>query len=156
MILSALLIGIVVENNTPSFTGKYLYSDFAIENGVTLKNSMLNHLSQVPFIGILAGVMRIALGIIHSIGHLFAYLLSLNKGHLYHVAKGGCEILRGGIESIPLIGRIFSWLYIFPSRNARCWWMIKLYNPNSPDGLDRFMRNWASWQFYNNHLYFRA
>jgi hypothetical protein len=156
MTVSALLIGMVVENRTPSWTGQYLYSDFAMQDGVVQKNSMLNNLSQIPFVGILAGIGRMALGIIHSIGHLFAYLLKQDKGHLYHAAKGGCEILRGGIEAIPVIGRIFSWLYMIPSSDTRCWWMLKMYNPDSPDGLDRFMNQWNDWKVKAPQLYVRA
>lgn len=156
MTVSKLLIGTVVESKIPSWTGEYLYSDFAIQNGVVQKNSLLNNLSQIPFVGILAGVARVALAIIHSIAHLFAYLITKDKGHLYHAAKGGCEILRGAIEAIPVIGRIFAWLYILPLRNARCWWMIKMYNPDSPDGLDRYMDHWADWRIEAPQLYFRA
>jgi hypothetical protein len=156
MTISRLLVGIVVESKTPSPTGEYLYSDFAIKNGIIQKNSSLNNLTQVPFMGIVAGVWRIALGILHSLGHLFAYFVTKAKGHLYHAAKGGCEMLRGAIEAIPLIGRVFAWLYMFPSSDGRCWWMIKMYNPNSPDGLDRYMDNWASWKVDAPHLYFRV
>lgn len=156
MTISRLLLGIVVESKTPSVTGKYLYSDFAMQNGVVQKNSLLNNLSQIPFVGILAGIARVVLGVIHSLGHLLAYLGTVDRGHLYHAGKGGCEILRGAIEAIPVLGRIFSWLYICPVRDTRCWWMIKMYNPNSPDGLDRYMDNWASWKVSAPHLYCRA
>lgn len=156
MTVSKLLIGTVVESRTPSCTGKYLYSDFAMQDGEVQKNSLLNNLTQIPIVGRLAGIVRIALGIIHSTGHLLAYLGTWDKGHLYHAAKGGCEILRGGIEAIPVIGLIFAWLYMIPLRNARCWWMIKMYNPDAPDGLDRYMDNWDRWQIEAPQLYFRA
>lgn len=155
--MSALLLGVVVESKTPEgWTGEYLYSDFAIQNGLVQKNSLLNNLSQIPFIGILAGLGRIALGIIHSVGHLLAYFGNMDKGHIYHAAKGGCEILRGSLEAIPILGRIFSWLYMAPLSNGRCWWMIKMYNPSSPDGLDRFMGNWTGWKSRVPQLYINA
>lgn len=141
-----LLHGMVWETNVESLTGKYLYSDFA--SGLRAeKNTILNSLTQVPFVGIVAGVARVTLGIIHTLGHLLGALFTLKKGHLFHAAKGTCEILRGMIETIPIAGRIFANLYI-PSmcscseNSYRCWWMIKIYNAEKPDGLDAWMNNW--------------
>jgi hypothetical protein len=156
MAVSALLVGVVVENRTPSCTGSYLYSDFVRKDGIIQKNSLLNNLSQIPFVGILAGIARIALGIIHTLGHLLTYLIEQDRGHLYHAAKGGCEILRGGIEAIPLIGRIFAWAFMAPFKDIRCWWMLKMYNPDSPDGLDCYMEKWDHWKRDNPQLYVKA
>lgn len=141
-----LLHGMVFETNVESYTGKYLYSDFATGKGE--KDTTLNTLVKIPFIGIIAGVVRIALGIIHTLGHLLAALFTLKTGHLFHASKGVCEILRGGIEIIPVIGRIFT--NVFNSapvhdfgEGGRSWWMIKIYNPEKPDGLDVWMNHWA-------------
>lgn len=142
-----LLHGMVIETNVESFTGKYLYSDFA--TGKAEKNSTLNSLVKIPVIGIAAGIARIALGIIHTFGHVLAALFTFKQGHLFHASKGLCEILRGVIETIPIVGRIFANSYnsrpIYdPFENgSRSWWMIKIYNPENPDGLDTWMDNWA-------------
>ncbi len=144
-----LLHGMVWETNVESFTGEYLYSDFAVGKGE--KDTTLNSLTQVPVVGIVAGVARVALGVIHTIGHLLAALFTLKKGHLFHAAKGACEILRGIIESIPIIGRIFANLcnasYDADEGN-RSWWIIKIYNPEKPDGLDQWMDNWEDFPKY--------
>lgn len=151
-----LLHGMVWETDVESETGKGLYSDFATGNGE--KDTQLNQLVRIPFIGIVAGLARIALGIIHTVGHLVGALLTFKKGHLFHAAKGSCEILRGVIETIPVIGRIFA--YSFSStaefdfgHGGRSWWMIKIYNPQKPDGLDQFM-NW--WKEYPKCYYVKA
>lgn len=147
-----LLHGMVLETNVESITGKYLYSDFA--TGKAQKDTTLNNLVKFPLIGIAAGVGRVALGIIHTVGHLLAALVTLNKGHLYHAAKGMCEILRGTIETIPFVGRYFAFTYNytpdpdfddfrFGPEGTRSWWMIKIYNPEKPDGLDKWMDNWS-------------
>ncbi len=122
------------------------------------KTTLLNGLVCLPFIGIVAGITRVALGIIHTTGHLFAALVTLKKGHLAHAAKGACETLRGIIESIPIVGRIFSHTnFIFDPIKVHSgisfehsWWMIKIYNPQKPDGLDEIMGYWSSFprQFY--------
>jgi hypothetical protein len=141
-----LLHGMVIETSAESWTGEYLYSDFATGQGE--KNTLLNTCTRIPFLGILAGLTRVALGIIHSIGHLCAAVYTQKKGHLFHAAKGASEILRGLIEAIPLIGRIFANVYnarpIYDpdGLGGRSWWMIKIYNPNQPDGLDDWMDNW--------------
>lgn len=156
MTINRLLHGIVVESNAESWTGKFLYSDFAVQDGIVRKNSLLNDLVQIPVIGIVAGITRMALGIIHCICHLYAYAISGNNGHLYHTNKGLAEILRGTIETIPVIGRIFANLYMPMSANGRCWWMIKMYNPDKPDGLDRYMDRWVQFQQFGPQFYVRA
>ena len=160
-IVSGLLRGMVVETNTGSFTGKYLYSDFAhypagIGEINTSKDSKLNRLAKIPFVGIVAGVARVGLGAIHTVGHLFAALFTLKKGHLFHASKGLCEMLRGTFEAIPIAGRIFTNIYSSapdPYIGTCSWWMIKIYNPEKPDGLDRWMNNWEN---YPRHLYIQA
>lgn len=146
IMLSGLFHGLVMETTVESWTGDFLYSDYATGKGE--KNSTLNTAVEIPFVGILAGVMRVVLGIIHSIGHLIAALVTGKKGHLFHAAKGGCEILRGLIEALPIIGRIFANLYNSnpwydpEDIGTQCWWMIKIYNPLKADGLDQWMDNW--------------
>lgn len=153
----SLFAGLIVETNVGSLTGKYLYSDFASGRGQ--KNTPLNTIVKIPVIGIAGGIARIGLGIIHTFGHLIAALVTLKKGHLYHAAKGGCEILRGTIETTPLIGRIFANTYngipcsdffaINASIGNRSWWMLKIYDPAKPDGLDQWMGNWRNWPASN-------
>lgn len=152
---SHLLRGIVVETNAESLTGSLLYSDYA-DRGTQMnshipenasKDSVLNKATRIPVVGIVAGVARVALGAIHAVGHLFAALITQNKGHLWHAAKGGCEMLRGIIEAIPVVGRIFANTFSAPDRCGspdRSCWMIKMYNPEKPDGLDSFMHNWKT------------
>lgn len=149
-ILVGLLHGMVLETTTESWTGEYLYSDFATCYGTAEKNSALNTCAKIPFLGIVAGICRVALGIIHTLAHLLAALITQDKGHLFHAAKGCCEILRGLIEALPIIGRIFANLYNSTplwdpnGRGTRCWWMIKIYNPGQPDGLDIWMDHWKT------------
>ncbi len=150
MKVADLLHGIVIETHVESYTGKILYSDYARGRGGE-KDSILNVCTKIPFIGIGAGLVRILLGIIHSVGHLLAAIFTQKKGHLFHTAKGVCEILRGSIETVPIVGRIFANVYNnsfglppldFDNIGVRSWWMIKIYNPEKPDGLDHWMHNW--------------
>jgi hypothetical protein len=73
------------------------------------QSSTLNSMAKVPILGMAAGVIRSALSVIHILGHLLAAFAKQEKGHVYHALKGGCEFIRGIIESIPIIGRIFSY-----------------------------------------------
>jgi hypothetical protein len=138
----------VVETNARSWLGPYLYSDRRYpENSTagTPYQSPLNELSRIPFIGSIAGTLRMALAAIHSLGHLLAAALTGNKGHLYHAAKGGCEYVRGYIEETAMIGRIFANVYYY----AADWWVMKIYSPSSPDSLDKHRQLWVD--FKNNH-----
>lgn len=98
---------------TKSLTGNILYSDAHACDKQCEKSKMpiLNTLAEVPIFGRLIAIARIALSIIHVIGHITAALVYWNICHLYHVIKGLAEFLRGLIEIIPLIGMIFSLLY---------------------------------------------
>ena len=58
-ILAGLLHGMVIETTCESVTGEALYSDFATGKGE--KNSALNTCVKIPFIGIVAGIVRVAL-----------------------------------------------------------------------------------------------
>ncbi len=159
MIVGRLLNGIVVESRISSRTGQYLYSGHAVDgDGNITQNTFLNNLAYVPVLGILAGVARIALGIIHVLGHLVAALFTLNgKGHLYHAAKGGCEIIRGLIEALPIIGNIVSCIHGGCGQSDRSsWWMIKMYNPDHPDGVDRSTGCYVDFKRMYPGSYFRA
>lgn len=153
----------VVETQANSWTGYYLYSDFLYRQDQQASvDSTLNKCARIPVIGILAGIARMALAIIHTIGHLFAAAFTLEKGHLYHALKGCCEFIRGMIEATPIVGRVFSYYYSSPSKaqqadnqeNIRSWWIIKMYNPHNPDPLDRVMQGWGILR--NSFSYIRA
>ena len=136
-------MGVVVETKTQSWTGPLFYSDKAypelqFHTPVT-GQPLLNLWANTPVLGIAAGVTRMALSVIHTIGHLFAALVTWDKGHLFHAAKGGCEFLRGFIESIPVAGRLFANVY----GETGLWWIIKIYNPDHPDSLDLHTGLWA-------------
>lgn len=150
--------GIVIQTNTKSLLGPYFYSDLIydgdlidIDNGRNDKylwsQPVLNFCAELPIIGRIAGVIRMAMAVIHSLGHLFAALFTQDIGHCYHAAKGGCEFLRGLIETIPVVGYFFATRYsedkswsIIKGR----WWIIKIYNPKSPDSLDEYTDGWKS------------
>lgn len=148
-----LLHGIVLETEVKSVTGKFLYSDFATGRGE--KNTMLNDVVKYPLIGIVAGVARVGLAIIHTFGHLIGALLTFKVGHLFHASKGVVEGLRGIIEATPVIGRIFANMYNFNAHTGDCrsWWMIKIYNPQERDGLDQYMGNW---EYFPPEYYYKA
>ncbi|MCE5316786.1 MAG: hypothetical protein LLG04_05420 [Parachlamydia sp.] len=98
-----------------SITGKFLYSDSYREQWCCTTNvndlPLLNSCSRILILGSLAGITRCALAIIHMVGHAFAALIFWNRGHFPHIAKGGAEFVRGMIEALPVIGRIFAWQY---------------------------------------------
>jgi len=81
----------ILETQVASFTGEWLYSDFSTHcsDGGYDKDTKLNCLVRLPLLGIMGGVIRISLGIIHTLGHLVVALFTMDKGHLYHAAKGG-------------------------------------------------------------------
>ena len=138
-----------------SITGPLFYSDQWEEFGLG-KNALdgidesenipfLNSLANVPILGRIAGVVRMVLALIHTVGHSFAAIF-ISSEHLKHVAKGGAEFLRGMIESIPIIGEIFSWCYnpniikgLLNPKHEPTWnfFLIKIVNPQAPDLIDR-------------------
>ena len=139
-----------------SLTGNILYSDCfvvlpEVESDTPIKGDVpfLNQWAGIPFIGDLAGVTRCALAVIHIIGHLFASIIFWNNDHLFHVMKGSTELLRGFIEMMPICGRIFVWLHDAPHFHRfvsmpwaqpvefHSFFIIKIYNPDQPDMLDR-------------------
>lgn len=147
-----LLQGIVAETSTGSWSGYLLYSDpFYRENGSIKTQPFLNKMATKNVIGIAVGIFRMALAIIHAVGHLFVALVTFNKGHVFHAAKGGCEFLKGFIEAIPFIGRAFAHIYY---DNGVLWWMIKIYNPEQPDAVDKMRHEWESFREYRPSAYF--
>lgn len=134
--------GYVMETRTKTLTGRLIYSDRVIDPfymNSTPPTTCLNGWAWIPVLGIAAGIVRTAIATIHIIGHLFAALFTFDKGHLFHAAKGGCEFLRGLIEATPFIGREFA-------MSNRQYWIIKIYNPDSPDGLDKYWNNWTEFK----------
>ncbi len=91
------------------------------------------------------GVTRIALAVFHIVSHTFAAVLYREHGHFYHVAKGGAELIRGIIETLPIIGRLFVWNFDARLTVNSCarqkinynWFMVKINNPEKPDFIDR-------------------
>jgi hypothetical protein len=144
----------VVQTDVNSITAPYLYSDYCYKvepnKDPLIQDPLLNQWARVPLIGIIAGVARKALAFVHIAGHLTCAVITRDKGHLYHAMKGGCEFVRGHIESLFLIGRIFAWTYSCPPNywnkehytGTQSWWFLKIYNPNSPDDLDRYNHYW--------------
>ena len=150
--------------NTGSWTGKFLYSDcynvripegkYEGSEGIPYPEDFsfhkpeipfLNRFANVPVFGRLAGVCRVALAIIHSLGHLFAALCTQNKDHLKHAVKGGTELLRGMIEMIPVIGLLFSWVVnatfdLRPNHStysySNTFFLVKLTNQSQLDKID--------------------
>lgn len=166
--MCCLLHGIVVETKTESWTGPYLYSDYVEHKQVPC----LNCFAKVPLLGNIAGIIRMALSIIHIVGHLLAACVTWDKGHLIHAAKGCTEFLRGLIESIPIVGQIFAQCYNpghdwcfwndpgfengdpdYTPEQSASWWMIKIYNPQKPDYLDNGMSKWAN---FPKEYYYKA
>ncbi len=105
-------------SKTTSWTGPYLYQPNAtqlvkdaqqgFDKAIFNKGNILAVGAQVPCIGSLAGVTRMALAVIHCIGHLVAAAMTCDSGHLYHTLRGTISFAQGAIESIPFIGRIFA------------------------------------------------
>ncbi len=163
----------IYRTNITSLTGPYFYSDQAfgiqkfldIDLTITrsreefkhigsydkIQDPALNKLARIPLLGLVAGIVRIALGVIHILGHLLAAPFAREQGNLGHAAKGGCEILRGVIESIPIIGRIFANTYSPDPHTAKSrlgiscsgnYFIMKIYNASRPDTLDQYSNNW--------------
>lgn len=159
--------GFVAETKVKSLLGPALYSDCSVGQPDNLMDAsfktehdtFLNKVSRTFIAGILGGIARLAIGIIHTIGHLFAAIFTRQKGHLFHAAKGASEMLRGLIEAIPVGGRIFASVYnpsgcgrntVDPDvEKGRTWWIIKIHNPLAPDNFDRYMNNWIP-QYHAN------
>lgn len=128
-----------------SWTGNIIYSDSYVQLGnhhdITdwEERPLLNHLAAVPVVGSLAGGIRVALAVIHILGHSLAAVVLWNREHLFHVIKGGAELIRGIIEVIPVIGRIFSWTYDAQlpwfhdcgahTQERATFFLVKVYNP---------------------------
>jgi hypothetical protein len=146
----------ILKTNCGSLTGNLLYSDtYAKTKGLYDSGPSiyvmptLNTLAAIPLLGPLAGILRVALAIIHMIGHTVAALIFWNTGHFCHVAKGGTELLRGVIEMIPIVGRLFAWFYdarapLIPTSQSSTkysysWFILKISNPFLCDEIDRYL-----------------
>lgn len=125
--------------STPSWTGPYLYSDLTIQLKTT-STPFLNRFACIPLIGSLAGVVRVVLGILHVLGHCLAALIYQDTGHLWHAAKGVCEIGRGVIEALPIIGQVVSiYLYYYKIDLV----LIEIEQTLPPPPSERETRPWA-------------
>lgn len=108
-------LGLVFQTDVKSPLSSILYSDSesftpascSLEQGFE-KIPFLSKAAVIPFIGTIAGIIRCTLALFHTIGHLFAALVTFNQGHLMHAVKGGAELIRGMIEAIPAIGTLFA------------------------------------------------
>lgn len=155
-----------VSSTRESWTGNIIYSDsYHVEKCCdpdTNDLPLLNRLARIPVIGRLAGIARVAISIIHIVGHAIAALVLWDKQHLPHVAKGATELVRGLIESIPIVGFIFALKYDrgpmidgfdehehnkISAYHENCnkneyrksrFFLIKIYNPNQIDQLAIF------------------
>jgi hypothetical protein len=151
-----------VASSCNSWTGKYLYSDSIVqmncECGLTNPYddtgvSSLNKLVRTPIVGRLAGISRIALAIIHIIGHTLAGIITQNRDHFIHVAKGCLELVRAAIESTPILGLIFSIKYdghfeFFPSHGSRSVYFDDFHTCNS----EEHVRFWIMKIYHPKHL----
>lgn len=149
----------VLFTTTGSITGNILYSDTYVQRTipsegtapVTLsKKPFLNRLAVIPILGSAVGVFRVALAVVHIVGHLFAALIFWDSGHLKHVAKGSAEFLRGSIEAIPFVGNIFVfWFdaqvpYFIESMEPQPFYaasvfLVKISHPNRRDHIDEYI-----------------
>lgn len=166
--LNRLCQGVIVQSTTESITGPYLYSHNRHMNGedcdyllnVTPQKkedveyeTFLNKFTKVPILGSIGGIVRIALSVFHTMGHACAYAITGDKGHKYHAIAGLCHLLRGLIETTPVIGQIFANTY---GSGSRSWWMIKMYNPNKPDNFDKLIDKESVEVLEANLLYIHA
>jgi hypothetical protein len=101
-----------------------------------------DYLAVIPVIGTAVGIIKIAFAALHMLSHSSALVFTLDRRHFAHLAKGLCELSKAIIQSIPIIGNIFAYLWI--GRLNGKWWMIKIYNPKSPDSLDIHANYWKS------------
>lgn len=125
-----------------------------------VEKPFLNKWAAIPIIGCLAGITRMVLAIFHILGHLLAAIFTCDSGHLGHAAKGVAEFVRGLIETIPIIGRIFVWIYDPPAFNPLgitfyndrvnvecCFFIVKIYNPNQLDKIDLYFAKKGDYPF---------
>ncbi len=130
----------ILETSVSSKTGPYLYSDWSWHDTDMMGDTCLNTFCQIPFIGSLGGICRIVLAIIHTINHLFMAMVTLEKGHLFHAAKGVCELLHGCIETIPIIGQIFDCCFSCDQRNPTApyssgYFILSISDPEHPSWI---------------------
>ena len=118
-----------------SWTGQILYSDIHVDlvdddnipTGYAKERHFLNNMTYIPVIGSLAGVARIALAVVHILLHFLAAVFTCNWDHLAHVVKGSAELLRGIIETIPVVGTIFAcWHDGLLKSQHWCFFLVKI------------------------------
>jgi|SRR3989344_2111183 len=153
----------ILSTTCSSITGKILYSDVYRQEPKVEDSSetfpikyvnetpTLNKWAMIPLVGSLAGISRMALAVIHMLGHTFAALIVWDKGHFCHVAKGAAEFLRGAIETIPIVGSFFGFFYdmpigsykfgMSPCKNVYMYsfFLIKIQNPQKDDSIDNLI-----------------
>lgn len=96
--LSSLCVGVIVQSTTESITGPYLYShtrhmDEGWKDPLEVKDveyeTFLNKFTKIPVVGILGGLVRIALSILHTfnfdklIDRKSIKILNLNSQYIY-------------------------------------------------------------------------
>lgn len=143
------LHGIVFETTTQSLLGSWLYSDRRCDGEESEPHPFLNRWAQIPVLGRLAGLTRMALAIVHILGHLFCGLITWKKGHFSHALKGTCEFVKGWIELIPFVGYFFAQTYA----KEGYYWMVKIYHPLNPDSLDVHNGYWHNLRHARSHAY---
>lgn len=145
-----------LKSRRESLTGKLLYSDTYIQfpkadsqEKMKMQMPLLNKLAAMPFIGHFSGIFRSLFAVVHIAVHLVLALFYWEREHLAHVVKGCAEFVRGIIETLPFVGRLFAWTYgppAFPLKflnskrakseeEARCF-LVKITNPDKLDKLD--------------------
>lgn len=69
-----------------------------------------NKLGYTPLVSTITGCARALLGTIHTIVHLTLALFdAVNRNyHLQEVRFGGCHIVRGVAEMVPILGNLYS------------------------------------------------
>ncbi len=135
---------LVVESKTRSWwTGKYIYSDCAYSGNDWIHDTPLNKASRIPLINTIAGIVRMALAVIHCLYHATLHIVTKKMGHRYHALKGVCEMSRATTEGLPFIGWFFASDLDSLGGSGMKITGIKMYNPDNPDGVDRYMNNWT-------------
>jgi hypothetical protein len=152
-----------------SFMGELLYSDeftatFTSTSVQPARRPDLNRWEQLFLIGSFAAITRITLSIIHMGLHAGAAALYRDKGHLYHVIKGGAECFRGCFAIIPVFGPLA--IYAICTRGGTLqgpvndlqpisrwsFFMVKIRNPDHPDPIDLARQRSSSASSFTLHV----
>jgi hypothetical protein len=152
-LISDLCRGIVVETKLHTFvTGNILYCDYVEDpySRSTRINSLIDLAAAVPILNIFAGITRIVLASLHIIVQSLALVFTFDRRYIVHIAKGGCEILKGLIQATPFVGHKFTRFWF----DNGYWWMIKIYNPDKPDYFDEDQNYWKDFRISRPTAYF--